>query len=81
MLFTDASKFSWSLIVMQAPYDQVTEKLDLETFHPKPMVFLSGKFTKLQLPWHISQKELYPIIHAHNRLAWLILGHPGPIYA
>ena len=57
---------------MQALYEQVTEKLDLETFHPKPMVFLSSKFTKSKLPWLISQKD---------RLVWLILGHPDPINA
>ena len=80
MLFTDASKHSWSLVVMQAPYSQVAEQIDLATLIPKPLVFLSGKFNKTQIKWHISQKELYPIVYAHNRLSWLLLGHPGPIY-
>ena len=77
-MFTDASKHSWSLVV--SPYDEVRESIDLDNFVPKPLLFLSGKFNKTQVKWHISQKELYPIVYAHNRLSWLLLGHPGPIY-
>ena len=43
-------------------------------------MFLSGKFSKSQKAWHISQKEMFPIVYAFQRVQWLIYGHPGPLY-
>ena len=43
------------------------------------MIFLSGKFTKSQMNWHVSHKEMYPIVHALKRLNYLLLGHPDKV--
>ena len=52
---------------------------DIETSVAKqlhnPIFFLSGKFQASQLNWHISQKELYPIIYVFKRLPYLVFGH------
>ena len=76
MLFTDASKTHWSMIVMQGPYEDLRKKNPLE-LPVKPLMFLSGKFKKSEINWHVSQKELYPIIYAFKRVSWLLTGHPG----
>ena len=81
MLFTDASKHCSSLEVLQAPFAEVKEQLVLKFFTPKPLLFLSGKFSASKVSWDISHKEPYLIVHAQSRLAWLLLGHPSPIYA
>ena len=74
LLFTDASDSYWSLVVMQDHPDNVREatqdgKVDIYRLKPKPIMFLSGKFNNSQLQWHISHKELYPIVHASLRVA------------
>ena len=38
----------------------------------QPLVFMSGKFQPRQVRWHISQRELYPIIHAFFRFDFLL---------
>ena len=47
---------------MQSPYEEVREAIDLATFVPQPLLFISGKFKKAQIKWYISQKELYSIV-------------------
>jgi len=76
MLFTDASKTHWSMMIMQTSYENIKTKSPLE-LPVKPLMFLSGKFKKSEINWHVSQKELYPIIYAFKRVKWLLLGHPG----
>ncbi len=76
-LFTDASEGAWSLAVMQADYETITQ--NVQTLEPKPMMFLSGKFTVGQKKWHISAKELYPIIYAFKRIDFMLRGHPNPV--
>ena len=41
LLFTDASKTCWSLVVMQAPCAEVLEQIDSGRFTPKLLLFLS----------------------------------------
>ena len=81
LVITDASDTHWSLVIMQSSYTFITEPINFKKLEPKPMMFLSGKFTLSQQRWHISQKELNPIVHAFNRLRWLLLSHPGPVYS
>ena len=47
--------------------------------HHRPISFHSGKFASTQLNWHISQKELYPIIFSFKRLPYMMFGHPRRI--
>ena len=79
LIFTDASKRFWSAIIMQVPFDNLNLD-DIRSMQPDPLIFLSGKFTQTQINWHISQKELYPIIYSFKRLQWLVLGHLTKIY-
>ena len=84
MLFTDASDEHWSLVVMQDTKENVERatagsEVDVFELKPKPMMFLSGKFTKSEMNWHVSHKEMYPIVHAFKRLNYLLLGHPGKV--
>lgn len=81
LLFTDASETHWGLTIMQTAYKEIHEDINFAKLEPKPMVFLSGKFNETQRRWHVSQKELHPMVHAFNRLRWLLLGHPGTIYS
>ena len=84
ILFTDASDEHWSLIVMQDKKENVDRavqgtEVDVFELKPKPMIFLSGKFSKSQCNWHVSHKEMYPIVHAFKRLNYLLLGHPSRV--
>ncbi len=77
-LFTDASNDYWGLMLTQVtnsdPSNPEDETPVLEQKH-RPIFFLSGKFTPGQQNWHISQKELYPVIYAFKRLPYLMYGH------
>ena len=77
-LFADASGHYWGLMLTQCtncdPADMNDTTPVLEQHH-RPIFFLSGKFSSTQLNWHISQKELYPIIFSFKRLPYLMFGH------
>ena len=87
LLFTDASDHFWSLVVMQCTQDNLKSAFneegkltDVYKLKPRPMMFLSGKFQSNQAKWHISNKELFPIIHAFARLNYLLVGHPRNVH-
>ena len=74
LLLTDASKHYWSGVVLQIPpLDDDIKKVILTNLEAQPLMFMSGKFKKNQTRWHISQRELYPIIHAFHRFAFLLM--------
>ena len=74
-LFSDANDLYWSLVICMAETEDLM-KQDVKLLRPKPMMFLSGKFSKTQQRWHISQKEIYPIIYSFKRIPFLVMGHP-----
>ena len=76
-LFTDASDFYWALMITQCPYEDLDKPVS-EQRH-RPIMFLSGKFTEAQTRWHISHKELFPIVHAFQRVPYYLYGHPGKV--
>ena len=87
LLFTDASDSYWSLVVMQCTqenlknaFDENGKLTDIYQLKPRPLMFLSGKFQGNQAKWHISNKELFPIIHAFARLNYLMVGHPRNVH-
>ena len=41
-----------------------------------PLFFLSEKFSKQQLKWHIGQKKLFPVIYSFHRFRHLLVD-PG----
>ena len=77
-LFADASGDYWGLMLTQCtncdPAD-ASDHTPLSDQKHQPIFFLSGKFASAQLTWHISQKELYPIIYSFKRLPYLMFGH------
>eukprot|EP00924_Labyrinthula_sp_SR-Ha-C_P014087 maker-scaffold_56-snap-gene-1.73-mRNA-1 protein AED:0.42 eAED:0.47 QI:0/0/0/1/0/0/2/0/200 len=78
LLFTDSSQDVWSLVVLQDEEGNVTN--DVRTLKPRPIMFLSGSFSSSELRWHISSKELYPIIYAFERIGFILRTHSGGIY-
>ena len=79
-LFTDSSKHHWSLIAAQVDCIPTDEEVmrDVHSLNIKPLIFLSGKFKPDQESWHISQKELHPIIYAYKMLDYLVRGNRNP---
>ena len=63
-LFTDASKYTWSAILMQ---EDVDEKL-------KPIAFQSGTFKGSQLNWATLTKEAYAIYMAFCKFSYYLEG-------
>ena len=68
MLFTDAS-----LEHDCNASSEIQERSPLE-LPVKPPLFLSRRFKKGQVNWHVSQNELYLIIYAFKRVGWLMHG-------
>ena len=77
-IFTDASGDYWSCVVTHCingnPADK-NFKLPVKDQIHEPIYFLSGKFAPNQLKWHISAKELWPLIFLFKRLPYIVLGH------
>ena len=86
LLFTDASKEYWSLVVAQDTPENLRKAIvngklkDVYELQPRPMMFLSGKFQANQLKWHVTSKELFPIVYAFTRLHYLLVGHPRKVH-
>ena len=76
-IFTDASKFYWSAIVTQCNREELLKDKLINQCH-KPLMFFSGRFDTSQIKWHVSQKELYPILLISRRIDFLIYGHSLP---
>eukprot|EP00924_Labyrinthula_sp_SR-Ha-C_P011237 maker-scaffold_48-augustus-gene-1.7-mRNA-1 protein AED:0.30 eAED:0.30 QI:0/0/0/1/0/0.5/2/0/278 len=74
-IFTDASIKCWSGIVTQCEYEELAKEGINSQVH-KPIMFFSGKFEGSPYKWHLSSKELYPLIHVCKKLDYLVLGHP-----
>ena len=73
LIITDASDQHWSAILLQTELMSDDEKKnDLENFKAEPLFFLSGTFAQNQIAWHISQKELFPIILILKRFQHVI---------
>ena len=51
------------------------QEIDLKNIAIEPVMFMSGKFNTSQSRWHISQKELYPIIKTLLRNKYMLLGN------
>eukprot|EP00924_Labyrinthula_sp_SR-Ha-C_P003577 maker-scaffold_53-augustus-gene-1.22-mRNA-1 protein AED:0.44 eAED:0.44 QI:0/0/0/0.5/0/0/2/0/1183 len=76
-IFSDSSDLFWSCVVTQCSSGELNKEDFLQQRH-RPIMFFSGKFTGSQLKWHISSKEMYPMIACTARIDYLILGHPTP---
>eukprot|EP00924_Labyrinthula_sp_SR-Ha-C_P012481 snap_masked-scaffold_10-processed-gene-8.24-mRNA-1 protein AED:0.45 eAED:0.46 QI:0/-1/0/1/-1/1/1/0/1717 len=75
---TDASKKYWAAVVSQCPVADFKNK-DFDKQEHYPLMTLSGKFSRSQKNWHISQKELYPMLEVITKLDFLVYGHPRPV--
>eukprot|EP00924_Labyrinthula_sp_SR-Ha-C_P001742 snap_masked-scaffold_64-processed-gene-0.37-mRNA-1 protein AED:0.39 eAED:0.40 QI:0/0/0/1/1/1/2/0/1625 len=72
-VFMDASIYFWAFILTSCENANPADddcKVALEDQVHSPLFFLSGP----QIGWHISAKELYPLVHVFKRLPYLILG-------
>eukprot|EP00924_Labyrinthula_sp_SR-Ha-C_P001428 augustus_masked-scaffold_44-processed-gene-1.111-mRNA-1 protein AED:1.00 eAED:1.00 QI:0/0/0/0/1/1/2/0/305 len=78
LLFTDSSQDTWSIAVFQDSPGNVTN--DVRTLRPRPLIFLSGGFAPSEVRWHISSKELYPLIYSFERIGFLLRTHIRGIY-
>ena len=55
------------------PPFSTTQSVNILDLPVSPLLFLSGKFNGSQLKWHISQKEIYPIIFAFVKAKHLLM--------
>ena len=69
-IYTDASSEFWSSFLILV--DDSGERF--------PMFFNSGQFTKSEIHWSVSSKELYPIIRSLMRWDFITLSHPDYIH-
>eukprot|EP00924_Labyrinthula_sp_SR-Ha-C_P006884 augustus_masked-scaffold_8-processed-gene-3.2-mRNA-1 protein AED:1.00 eAED:1.00 QI:0/0/0/0/1/1/4/0/455 len=78
-IFTDASDGYWSGFLIQTEVKEDSKQINYRRH--LPVILLSGSFMGGQIKWHISQKEIYPILillkHANN----IILGNLTPVKA
>ena len=45
----------------------------------EPMLYFPGAFSKAQVRWQISSKELYPLIYISERITLKLERHPRPL--
>lgn len=69
-VFSDASERGWGLIVSQIAERDRT--LPIAQHHHRLVACLSGTFVGSQRNWSIIEKEAYPIVHACDRLSYLL---------
>ena len=68
-LFTDASKDTWSAILMQDQSTVSSDGLDL-----RPVAYQSGTFKGSQLNWATLTKEAYAIYMAFHKFSFYLEG-------
>ena len=71
-LFTDASKFMWSAILMQEHSTQEDDGQICTQLHP--ITFQSGTFKGSQLNWATLKKEAYAIYMAFRKFSYYLEG-------
>lgn len=76
-VLSDSSDQFYAGVITQCSYADLEKPLP-EQQH-KPLFFLSGKFNKTEVNWHISQKELFPIMAMYNRFDFLLGSHDKPV--
>eukprot|EP00924_Labyrinthula_sp_SR-Ha-C_P007362 maker-scaffold_24-snap-gene-0.13-mRNA-1 protein AED:0.39 eAED:0.40 QI:0/0/0/0.5/1/1/2/0/835 len=70
-IFCDASDFYWSLILAQTKEEVNTENPYASNFRIISMT--SGTFKGLSFDWHISSKELFPVVVALKKFPYYLL--------
>ena len=69
MLYTDASKYTWAGVLMQA-YTHAVDGVEKEIHHP--VTYISGLFRGPQINWAALVKEAYAIYMATRKLHYYI---------
>ena len=69
VLFTDASKYAWTCVLMQEKTHQVEGK-EVKILHP--ITYMSGLFCGSQLNWACLTKEAYAIYMSIKKLAYYL---------
>jgi len=72
-IFTDASDYHWSAVITQTSSEELM--LPIAQQQHALLGIFSGDFTGSQMNWHISSKELFPVVMNLQRLDWLFQGH------
>lgn len=74
-VYKDASDLSWSVIITQEPFH------DVSTPHKDqphwPLTFLSGRFNATQLGWSVLEKEAYAVLNTPESMHWLVTKADG----
>ena len=66
-LFTDASKYSWACVILQA-YSHIIEGKEKTIL--QPIIYVSGLFWDSQLNWDVPTKEAYAIYMSVKKLSF-----------
>eukprot|EP00924_Labyrinthula_sp_SR-Ha-C_P013705 snap_masked-scaffold_5-processed-gene-10.28-mRNA-1 protein AED:1.00 eAED:1.00 QI:0/-1/0/0/-1/1/1/0/151 len=53
---------------------------NVQELRPRPLLFLSGKLKENETRWHISSKELYPVIYSFERIDFILKTHRAGIF-
>ena len=72
VLMSDASGKYWSACLGQC--DVGASEKELQDLVIDPIMFFSGSFGKNQMKWHISSKELFPLLYVADRVNFLLAG-------
>lgn len=73
LIFTDASKDGWAVVITQIPEAQIDFKEYVNMDH-EPLTFLSGIFRGPSENWAIVEKEAFAIVMAMDKCEYLLYG-------
>eukprot|EP00644_Phytophthora_capsici_P004849 jgi/Phyca11/96127/e_gw1.1.1872.1 len=74
-VLSDASDYGWGLVVTQM--GQWQDDVPIHEQHHELLVCMGGNFKGSALNWSVIEKESYPIVHACERLEYLLLRPQG----
>jgi len=78
-VLSDASDHFYAACLTQITAEEV--ELPLPEQHHRPLFFVSGEFKANMTNWHISQKEMWPVLKVFERFKFICAVHPRTIWA
>jgi len=77
-VLSDASDNFYAACLSQISPDQLDLPLPKQSH--RPLFFLSGEFSGNMRNWHISQKEIWPVMKVFERFKFICAAHPKTIW-
>ena len=77
-VLSDASDHFYAACLSQIKADNVTKPLPKQEH--QPLFFVSGEFSGSMKNWHISQKEMWPVLKVFERFKFICAVHPRKIW-